>query len=146
MTVPAFRSVIAEMLERFGHTIVTDPNTADFVTTKNGRKFVTACATPAEVIPTGTRDLARLHDAVIAAMPRGGYFITAQLHRAGRAIRRQRPATCPQITVNGPVSESSILDDAATPFFVNRRCGAALPVSSTPYPRRQALSLARARG
>jgi hypothetical protein len=71
MTVPAFRSVIAEMLERFGHTIVTDPNTADFVTTKNGRKFVTACATPAEVIPTGTRDLARLHDAVIAAMPRG---------------------------------------------------------------------------
>jgi hypothetical protein len=25
--------------------------------------------------------------------------------------------TCPQITVNWPVSASSILDDAATPFF-----------------------------
>jgi hypothetical protein len=54
--------------------------------------------------------------------------------------------TCPQITVNWPVSASSILDDAATPFFTNRRCGEALPVRSTPYPRRQALSLARARG
>jgi len=54
--------------------------------------------------------------------------------------------TCPQITVNGPVSASSILDDAATPFFTNRRCGAALPVRSTPYPRRQALPVARARG
>jgi hypothetical protein len=28
-------------------------------------------------------------------------------------------------------------------FFTNRRCGAALPVLSTPYPRRQALPLAR---
>jgi hypothetical protein len=41
---------------------------------------------------------------------------------------------CPQITVNWPVSASSILDDAATPFFTNGRCGAALPVRSTPYP------------
>jgi hypothetical protein len=31
------------------------------------------------------------------------------------------PKTCPQITVNWPVSASSILDDAATPFFTNRR-------------------------
>src|SRR5271154_1092728 len=78
MTAPAFLSVIAEMLERFGHTIVTDPNTADFVTTKNGRKFVTACATPADSTPTGTRDLARLHDAVIVANAESGYFITAR--------------------------------------------------------------------
>jgi hypothetical protein len=27
MTAPAFRIVIAEMLERFGHMIITDPNT-----------------------------------------------------------------------------------------------------------------------
>jgi Restriction endonuclease len=78
MTAPAFRTVIADMLERFGHTIVTDPNTADFVTTKQGRKFVTACAAPADPTPTGTRDLARLHEAVIAANAERGYFITAR--------------------------------------------------------------------
>ena len=48
------------------------------VTTKAGQKFVTACATPADLIPTGTRDLARLHDAVIAANAERGFFITAR--------------------------------------------------------------------
>ena len=48
------------------------------MTTKAGRKFVTACATPADLIPTGTRDLARLHDAVIAANAQRGFFITAR--------------------------------------------------------------------
>jgi hypothetical protein len=78
MTAPAFRSVIAEMLERFGHTIETDPNANFLVTTKQGRKFVTACATPADPTPTGTRDLARLHDGVIAANAERGFFITAR--------------------------------------------------------------------
>ena len=33
---PAFRAVIAAMLERFGHEIVTDPSAPDLVTTKVG--------------------------------------------------------------------------------------------------------------
>jgi hypothetical protein len=43
-------------------------------------------------------------------------------------------------------SASSILDDAATRFLQIVDCGAALPVRSTPDPRRQALPLARATG
>jgi hypothetical protein len=78
MTVPAFRNVIAEMLKRFGHEIETDPNARFLVTTKAGRKFMTACATPTDLIPTGTRDLAHLHDAVIAANAQRGFFITAR--------------------------------------------------------------------
>jgi hypothetical protein len=66
------------MLERFGHTIITDPSAPDLVTIKAGRKFITACATPADLMPTATRDLARLHDAVIAANAARGYFITAR--------------------------------------------------------------------
>src|SRR5271163_1627743 len=78
MTAPAFRAVIALMLERFGHTIIGNPEAPALVTTKAGRKFITACATPAELMPTGTRDLARLHDAVIAANAERGFFITAR--------------------------------------------------------------------
>ena len=78
MTPDAFRAVIADMLEHFGHTIVTNPNAADLVTTKQGRKFVTACATPADLRPTGTRERARLHEAVIAANAARGFFVTAR--------------------------------------------------------------------
>jgi hypothetical protein len=52
--------------------------------------------------------------------------------------------TCPQITVNGPVSAKLTLDNTR-PAFYKSRCGATSPVRSTPYPRRQALPLARAR-
>jgi hypothetical protein len=41
--------------------------------------------------------------------------------------------TCPQITVNWPISSSSILDDAATPFLISQRT-------------REALSAKKARG
>ena len=78
MTPEAFRSTIALMLQRFGHEIETSPSSGGyFVSTKNGRKFVTACASPSEIMP-GTRDLARLHDAVLAANAHRGFFITAR--------------------------------------------------------------------
>src|ERR1700730_5807844 len=56
---------------------------------------------------------------------RGGRFVQTMEHGAGSpGAARGRVLlcklivkTCPQITVNGPVSASSILDDAATPFF-----------------------------
>src|SRR5271168_4015748 len=67
MTPQAFRSVIALMLERFGHMIISNPEAPELVTSKLDKKFVTACARPAHLESTGTRDLVRLHDAVIAA-------------------------------------------------------------------------------
>jgi hypothetical protein len=74
-----FRAVIADMLHRFGHTIIiSDPTAPRLVTTKGEKKFITACAAPTGLIPTGTRELASLHDAVIAANAARGFFITAR--------------------------------------------------------------------
>jgi Restriction endonuclease len=78
MTAQGFRSVVALMLERFGHTIISNPEAPELVSSKLDKKFITACATPADLAPTGTRDLARLHDAVIAANAQRGFFITAR--------------------------------------------------------------------
>ena len=78
MTPAAFRNVVAGMLDRFGHQIVTDPSAPYLVTTKNQEKFITQCARPADLAPTGTRDLAALHDAVIAANAIRGFCITAR--------------------------------------------------------------------
>src|SRR5271170_6925376 len=77
MTTQGFRSVIALMLERFGHTIISNPEAPELVSVKLEKKFVTACARPANLAPIGTRDLVRLHDAVIAANAQRGFFITA---------------------------------------------------------------------
>jgi restriction endonuclease Mrr len=78
MTPPAFRAVIADMWQRFGHEIVTDPSAPHLVTTKAGKKFVTACAAPADPTPTATRDIARLHDAVISHNAERGFFVTVR--------------------------------------------------------------------
>src|SRR5271168_770290 len=68
MTPQAFRATVALMLERFGH----------MMTSKLEKKFVTACARPADLTPIGIRDLARLHDAVVAVNAQRGFFITAR--------------------------------------------------------------------
>src|SRR5271168_5191418 len=78
MTPQAFRAVIALMLERFGHTIISNPEAPELVTSKLEKKFVTACARPADLTPIGIRDLARLHDAVVAVNAQRGFFITAR--------------------------------------------------------------------
>lgn len=78
MTRETFRALIADMLQRFGHDIVTDPNAPFLVTTKAGKKFITECAVPTDTAPTGTRKLAALHDAVIAANAARGFFITVR--------------------------------------------------------------------
>ena len=78
MTPNAFRSEIALMLERLGHTIITDPTAPDLVTTKAGCKYITACAHLANRAPTQTREIARLHDAVVAANAERGFFVTAR--------------------------------------------------------------------
>jgi Restriction endonuclease len=78
MTPNTFRTLIADMLDRFGHRIVTDPTAPSLITTKGEKKFVTQCATPTELKPTATRELAALHDAVIAANAQRGFFVTAR--------------------------------------------------------------------
>jgi hypothetical protein len=58
----------------------------------------------------------------------------------GRFVQTtENPSASPGISKLNPRRRSHSL-------FTNRRCSAALPVRSTPYPRRQALPLARARG
>jgi hypothetical protein len=52
MTGDAFRTEIALMLERLGHTVISSIN--DIVTTKQGRKCLTTCATPSDQTPTRT--------------------------------------------------------------------------------------------
>lgn len=78
LTPAAFRAEIALMLERLGHTVITDPAAADLVTTKAGRKYVTACANPADPAPTEIPALQRLHDRVVAANAQAGFYVTAR--------------------------------------------------------------------
>lgn len=98
MTLASFRDEIALMLERLGHTVITDPATADLVTTKTGRKYITACAPPANPAPTQTRDLARLHAAVIAANAQRGFYVTT---RSFTADAEEYAETAPIDLVDG---------------------------------------------
>src|SRR3954447_16774042 len=75
MTLPVFRAVIADMCQRFGHDIITDPSAPFLVTTKNGRKFVTECGAPADPMPTRTAPLHHLLAAIIAARADRRFYI-----------------------------------------------------------------------
>src|SRR5882762_5242138 len=77
MTLSAFGNEIALMLERLGHTIIT--TAPDLVTTKAGRKYITACANPLDTTPTkATKSpaIARLHAAIVKANAAGGFYVT----------------------------------------------------------------------
>jgi hypothetical protein len=92
LTPAPFRFEIALMVERLGHTVVTEPGAPNLVTVKDGRKFIIACATPADSEPAGTGDLARLHDAVIAASAQSGIYVTTRSFTAdARAYAASMP-------------------------------------------------------
>jgi Restriction endonuclease len=74
MTPAGFRDEIAAMLERLGHVLIT--GTPDLVTTKEGRKYITACAVPTDQTPVKTPALSRLHDAIVAANAARGFYVT----------------------------------------------------------------------
>src|ERR1700730_17638604 len=74
MTLSAFGNEIALMLERLGHTIIT--TAPDLVTTKAGRKYITACANPLDTAPTKSPAIARLHAAIVKANAAGGFYVT----------------------------------------------------------------------
>lgn len=79
MTPDSFHALIADMLQRFGHEIVTNPSSPGLVTTKEGKKFITRCAVPTELKPISTRELTAFHiDAVLPANAARGFFITVR--------------------------------------------------------------------
>jgi hypothetical protein len=78
LTPGPFRERIAEMLERLGHEVVNNPSAPELITIKNGEKHIIMCSTPSDPHPTGTRDVARLHDIVIAANAQRGIYITTR--------------------------------------------------------------------
>jgi hypothetical protein len=74
MTRDGFRTEIASMLERLGHTLIT--SAPEIVTTKEGRKYITACAVPTDQTPTKSPAVRRLHDAVVDANAARGFYVT----------------------------------------------------------------------
>ena len=76
LTPAPLRTQIALMMERLGHTPHSDLGAPELVTTKEGRKFVTQCAAPANPAPIGLRELRRLHEAVMRHNAEGGFFIS----------------------------------------------------------------------
>ncbi|WP_158920900.1 restriction endonuclease [Acidisphaera sp. S103] len=78
LTPRPFRVEVAHMMERLGYEVITGEDAAYLVTLKTGAKHLVACGSPATFEPTPLRDLARLHDAVIAANAVSGFFVTAR--------------------------------------------------------------------
>jgi restriction endonuclease Mrr len=94
LTPAQLRAEVTLMLERLGYLVHSDASAHDLVVTKDGRKYIVACAPPADREPTPTRDLARLHAAVVAATAEGGFYITtrsftpsAEAYAAGAPIK-----------------------------------------------------------
>jgi hypothetical protein len=78
LTPGPFRELIADMVERLGHTVINNPTAPNLVTTKDGRKYIIACATPSDPAPAGTREIGRLHDTVITANAQRGIYVTTR--------------------------------------------------------------------
>jgi Restriction endonuclease len=74
MTRDMFRAEIAAMLERLGHTLISAVN--DIVTTKDGRKYITACADPLDRDPVKAPALRRLHDIIVSTGAARGFSVT----------------------------------------------------------------------
>lgn len=99
MTAAALREEIALMWDRLGHTVITSPDAPEIVTIKGERKFITACANPADQAPTGTAALRRLHDRVIATNAERGFYVTA---RSFTAEAQHFAETAPIELIDGP--------------------------------------------
>jgi hypothetical protein len=108
MTPEAFRGLIADMLERFGHQIVTGPTAPDLMTTKDGKKFITDCTAPTDIVPTGTRKLVQPHDAVIAANAAWGFYHDVRRHRYCPVSRRVIDRVTRDITDNPNLEDNAI--------------------------------------
>jgi hypothetical protein len=74
MTPGGFRDEVAAMMERLDHTLITV--SPWLVTLKAGRKYVTACANPADPTPIKVPAIRRLHEQVCAASAFKGIYVT----------------------------------------------------------------------
>jgi hypothetical protein len=99
MTAAALRDEVALMWERLGHTVIAGPGASDIVTTKGERKFITACANPADPAPTGTAALCRLRNKVVATYAERGFYVTAG---SFTAEARRFAETAPVQLIDGP--------------------------------------------
>ena len=99
MTPDALRDEIAMMWERLGHTVITSPSASEIVTIKGERKFVTICANPADLAPTGSGAIRRLRDRVVAASAERGFYVTP---RSFTAEAQHFAATAPVQLIDGP--------------------------------------------
>src|SRR3954454_22891755 len=99
MTPDAFRDEIAMMWERLGHTVITSPSAQEIVTIQGERKFVTMCANPADLAPTGGGAVRRLRDRVVAASAERGFYVTP---RSFTADAQHFAATAPVQLIDGP--------------------------------------------
>lgn len=98
MTAAALRDEIALMRERLGHAVITSTAAPDLVTINGERKFITACANPADLMPTGTPALRRLHDRVVATSAERGFYISVR----GFSEARQYAQSAPVQLIDGP--------------------------------------------
>ena len=99
MTPDALRDEIAIMWERLGHTVITSPSASEIVTTKGERKFVTMCANPTDLTPTGSGAVRRLRDRVVAVSAERGFYVTP---RSFTADAQHFAATAPVQLIDGP--------------------------------------------
>lgn len=121
MPPPAFRDVIAVMWQRFGHEIITGPAMAELVTTKDGRKFISACVPAADPI---TRDIAYLHQAVIDAKADHGFYITPRSFSA--ETRAYADSGTPIDLIDGALLIEALyrsLQGAKLPLHYKAMCG-----------------------
>jgi len=78
MSAGELRTENALMWERLGHELHTGPDAAELVTTRNGRKYITMCANPADLAPAMSSALRRLRDRVVAAGAERGFFVSVR--------------------------------------------------------------------
>jgi hypothetical protein len=80
---------IASMMERLNHELIAV--SPDILTVKDGRKYLTHCANPADLAPVRMPAVRRLHEAVVAASAFKGIYVTPRSftpeaeHYAGHA-------------------------------------------------------------
>jgi hypothetical protein len=94
LTPGPFRELIALMLERLAYTVENNPTAAELVVTKDDNKTIVICATPSDPHPAGTRDVARLHEVVLAQNAQRGVYITT---RSFTADARDYAASMPAV-------------------------------------------------
>ena len=99
LTIGELRIENALMWERLGHTLATGPDAAELVTIKGERKFITVCANPADLIPTGSPALRRLRDRVVSASAERGFYVSV---RGFTADAQHFAANAPVQLIDGP--------------------------------------------